>query len=409
MAKIVPQAARATPPLLKHLNERTVLETIRAGAPISRAEISRRAGISKPTVSLALQTLVDAGLVREAARGPSGPSYGAVFFEPVPEAAYVLGLDLGARFLRGAVCDLAGEVRARQDVELRGADADGALQAIAALRESLVEAAALPVERIDGIVLGVPGVIDAATSTLHLTSPNIPGLEGRAFGVELGDQLGIDVTLENDVNLAAVGERWAGVARGVDDFAFLSVGTGMGMGLVLGGELHRGNHGAAGEVDWALAGLAEDVDPSADGVAALAARVAPAGSTGTSLAPPYDARAVFAAARRGDPLGRTVVEEVARRIAAHIAPIAAVADPALVVLGGGLGANGDLLLTPVRRLLSSWIPYPPRVEVSSLGEAAVLMGALAVGLRSALDNVFVNRPRRGDRLATPESANTAQA
>jgi predicted NBD/HSP70 family sugar kinase len=393
MAKIVPPAARATPPLLKHLNERTVLETIRAGAPISRAEISRRAGISKPTVSLALQTLVDAGLVREAARGPSGPSYGAVFFEPVPEAAYVLGLDLGARFLRGAVCDLAGEVRARQDVELRGADADGALQAIATLRESLVAAAALPVERIDGIVLGVPGVVDAETSTLHLTSPNIPGLEGRAFGVELGDRLGIDVTLENDVNLAAVGERWVGVARGVDDFAFLSVGTGMGMGLVLGGELHRGNHGAAGEVDWALAGLAEDVDPSADGVAALAARVAPAGSTGTSLAPPYDARAVFAAARRGDPLGRTVVEEIARRIAAHITPIAAVADPALVVLGGGLGANGDLLLTPVRRLLAAWIPYPPQIEISSLGEAAVLMGALAVGLRSALDNVFVNRSR----------------
>jgi len=393
MAKIPLQAARATPPLLKRLNERTVLEAIRAGAPISRAEISRRAGISKPTVSLALQTLVDAGLVREAARGPSGPSYGAVFFEPVPEAAYVLGLDLGARFLRGAVCDLAGEVRARQDVELRGADADGALQAIATLRESLVAAAALPVERIDGIVLGVPGVVDAETSTLHLTSPNIPGLEGRAFGVELGELLGIDVTLENDVNLAALGERWAGVARGVDDFAFLSVGTGMGMGLVLGGELHRGNHGAAGEVDWALAGLAEDVDPSADGVAALAERVAPAGSAGTSLAPPYDARAIFAAARRGDPLGRTVVDEVARRIAAHITPIAAVADPALVVLGGGLGANGDLLLTPVRRLLAAWIPYPPRIEISSLGEAAVLMGALAVGLRSALDNVFVNRSR----------------
>jgi predicted NBD/HSP70 family sugar kinase len=393
MAKIPLQTARATPPLLKHLNERTVLEAIRAGAPISRAEISRRAGISKPTVSLALQTLVDAGLVREAARGPSGPSYGAVFFEPVPEAAYVLGLDLGARFLRGAVCDLAGEVRARQDVELRGADADGALQAIATLRESLVAAAALPVERIDGIVLGVPGVIDTETSTLHLTSPNIPGLEGRAFGVELGDLLGIDVTLENDVNLAAVGERWAGVARGVDDFAFLSVGTGMGMGLVLGGELHRGNHGAAGEVDWALAGLAEDVDPSADGVAALAERLAPAGSAGTSLAPPYDARAVFAAARRGDPLGRTVVDEVARRIAAHITPIAAVADPALVVLGGGLGTNGDLLLTPVRRLLAAWIPYPPQIEISSLGEAAVLMGALAVGLRSALDNVFVNRSR----------------
>jgi predicted NBD/HSP70 family sugar kinase len=392
MARTVPPAGRATPPLLKHLNERTVLETIRAAAPISRAEISRRAGISKPTVSLALQSLLDADLVREARRPPGGPSYGAVFFEPVPDAAYVLGLDLGARFLRGAVCDLAGEVRARQDVELRGADADGALRAIGALHESLVAAASLPLERIDGVVLGIPGVIDAANATLQLTTPNIPGLEGREFARELHDGFGIDATLENDVNLAAVGERWAGVARGVDDFAFLSVGTGMGMGLVLGGELHRGNHGAAGEVDWALAGIGEEIDPSADGVAALAGRLAPEGSAGTTLAPPYDAREIFAAARRGDPLGRMVVEEVARRIAAHIAPVAAVADPALVVLGGGLGANGDLLLTPVRRLLAAWIPYPPRIEISSLGDAAVLMGALAVGLRAALDNVFVNRP-----------------
>ena len=392
MAKTA-QPARATPPLLKHLNERAVLETIRASAPISRAEISRRAGISKPTVSLALQSLLEAGLVREASQGPGGPSYGALFFEPIPDAAFVLGLDLGARFLRGAVCDLAGEIRARQDVELRGADADGAVAAILSLHGSLVEAASLPAGRIDGIVLGVPGVIDRATSTLQLTTPNIPGLEGRSLGGELSQPLNVSVTLENDVNLAALGEHWTGVALGVDDFAFLSVGTGMGMGLVLGGELHRGTHGAAGEVDWALAGVAEDVDPSAEGVAALTASLASGDGTATALRPPYDARDIFAGARSGDVLARRVVDEVARRIAAHIAPIAAVADPDLVVLGGGLGANGDLLLDPVRRHLADWVPYPPRVEISSLGESAVLMGALATGLRSALDNVFVNRPR----------------
>ena len=118
---------RATPPLLRALNERTVLEAIREGAPISRAEISRRSGISKPTVSLALRSLLDAGLVREAARGPDGPGYGAVYFEAVAEAALVLGLDLGARFVRGALCDLEGAIRARQDLELgqrgrRGSD-----------------------------------------------------------------------------------------------------------------------------------------------------------------------------------------------------------------------------------------------------------------------------------------------
>jgi predicted NBD/HSP70 family sugar kinase/DNA-binding CsgD family transcriptional regulator len=381
---------RATPPLLKQLNERTVLEAIRAGAPISRAEISRRVGISKPTVSLALRSLDYAGLVREAPRGPEGPSYGAVFYEPVPDAAFVLGLDLGSRFLRGAVADLAGQIRARQDVELRGADADGAVGAIAALHSALIAGAALPVERVDGVVLGIPGVVETATETLRLTQPHIPGLEGRALGIELRELLGVTVNIDNDINLAAVGERWAGVARGIDDFAFLSIGTGTGMGLVLGGELHRGNHGAAGEIDWALAGSAEDLDPSAEGAAALAAELSWNGGVDAS-SPPYDARYLFTAARRGDDLARAIVERIARRIAAHIAPIAAVADPALIVLGGGLGMNGDLLLEPVRALLQEWLPYPPQVEISSLGESAVLMGAVATGLQSALDNVFVNR------------------
>ena len=379
----------ATPPLLRDLNERTVLETIRDRAPISRAEISRRVGISKPTVSVALAALLEAGLVREAPNETEGPKYGATFFEPVPEAALVLGLDLGARFLRGAVCDLRGNVRARQDVELPGADVHVVLDAAADLRTRLLAAGDLPAGALDGAVAGVPGVIEEPSGTVGLAG-NIPGLEGLRIGPALQERLGVPVTVENDISLAAVGEQWRGIAQGVDDFAFLSVGTGLGCGLVLRGELHRGHHGAAGEVDYALGGLQDDFDPSAAAVSALAAQLVD-GRPETGLAPPYDVRAIFAEARGGDRLAREVVEEVARRIAMHLAPIAAVADVGLVVLGGGLGANGDLLLEPVRRLLAEWTPYPPRVEVSSLGEAAVLTGALAVGLRSALDSVFVNR------------------
>jgi len=203
--------------------------------------------------------------------------------------------------------------------------------------------------------------------------------------------------LENDVNLAALGEQWQGVARGVDDFVFLSVGTGMGAGLVLHGELHRGRHGAAGEVDFALVGLAHDVDPCAAAISAYTSTVVAERSPVTVLQPPFDARDIFAAARAGDAFAHEIVDEVARRIALHLVPIAAVSDVSLAVLGGGLGANGDLLLRPVRELLAGWIPYPPQVDVSSLGEAAVLTGALAVGLRAALDNVFVGRPRRAPR------------
>ena len=371
---------RATPPLLRALNERTVLDAIRDGAPISRAEISRRSGISKPTVTLALQSLLDAGLVREAERGPDGPGYGAVYFEAAPEAALVLGLDLGARFVRGAVCDLGGTIRARQDVELASPDAEGATEAIGRLRASLLETTALDPALIDGVVAGVPGVI-AKDGTLQLVE-NVAGLQGRHFGDELQEALGLPVTLENDINLAALGEQWQGVARGVADFVFVSVGTGMGSGLVLGGELHRGRHGAAGEIDFALAGVGETVDPSAAQVTQLAQDMA-----GLAADPP----AVFASARRGDKSAIAVVDEVARRIALHLAPIAAVADVELVVLGGGIAANGDLLLDRIARLLADWLPFPPRIAVSTLGEAAVLTGAVAVGLQAALENVFARR------------------
>ena len=381
---------RATPPLLRRLNERTVLETVREGAPISRAEISRRAGISKPTVSLALQSLLQAGLVREAP-APEGPSYGAVYFEPIPEAALVLGLDLGARFLRGALCDLSGAVRARQDVELREANVDEALALLGGLHDSLLATAGLAGDLVDSVVVGVPGVVEAATGKLRLAA-NLEGLEGRRLADDLAAHLDLAVTLENDINLAALGEQWLGVARGVSDFAFLSVGTGMGMGLVLGGQVRRGFHGAAGEIDFALGGLGEELDPSATALSALAHQLAESAGS-TTLRPPYDVRATFAAARAGDPVALEIVDEASRRIAQHIAPIAAVADVGLVVLGGGIGSNGDLLLTRVRASLERWVAYPPRVEVSTLGEGAVLMGALAFGLRSSLDSVFANGAR----------------
>jgi predicted NBD/HSP70 family sugar kinase len=382
---------RATAPLLKDLNERAVLEAIRDDAPISRAEISRRAGISKPTVSLALQSLLDARLVREVDHEPVGPSYGAVFFESVPEAALALGVDVGARFLRGALCDLGGEVRARHDLELGVVDVDTVLEAVTGLRDALVAASGLPAERIDGVVVGVPGVVEATSNRVRLAA-NVPGLDGMAFGDALEGALGLPAQVENDINLAALGEQWRGVARGVEDFAFLSVGTGLGAGVVLHGQLHRGRHGAAGEVDFVAAGLGLDLDPCAAAVSSLAAERA-AADPSTTLVSPYDVREIFAAARGGDAVARSVIDEEARRIALHIVPMAAVTDLALVVLGGGLGVNGDLLLDPVRARLAEWIPYPPRVEVSSLGEAAVLTGALSLGVRAARDNVFVNRVR----------------
>jgi predicted NBD/HSP70 family sugar kinase len=376
----------ARQPLLKHLNERAVLDTIRTGSPISRAQISRSAGISKPTASAALSSLLDAGLVRETDPAPGAPTYGAVFFEAIPEAALVLGLDLGTRFLRGAICDLAGSVRARQDVELPRAEAGEVFERMAELTSALVDATGLERSRVDSAVVGVPGAV--APDGRVLLAENIHGLEDIDVPAEAERVLGLPVTVENDVNLAALGEGWRGVGRGVDDFVFVSVGTGLGAGLVLGGELHRGRNGLAGEVD--LARLEPALDPSAPALSRLAAERA--AGRDTALSAPFDPRDVFAAARRGDAVARAVVAEEARRIALHVVPIAAVVDVGLVVLGGGVGSNGDLLVDPICRELAHRLPAPPRVEVSALGESAVLDGALAIGREEALDRVFEQRP-----------------
>lgn len=365
--------------MLRALNERTVLDAIRAGEPISRAEISRRVGISKPTVSLALQSLLEARLVREVdGPGQRGP-YGATLFETVAEARLVLGLDMGARFLRGAICDLHGDVRARQDVETSGATAAELLDAAGELRRQLLDAGELPAAALNGVVIGVPGVVDPSSRLVRLAE-NIPGLEGLNVEQELGVRLDARVSVMNDINLAALGERWRGAARGVADFAFVSVGTGLGAGLVIHGELVSGHRGAAGELDYATG---EADDPCAAAISAFAER--------SGLEPPFGVPAIFERARTGDPGAQGVVAEAARRIAVHITPIGAVADVELVVLGGGIGVNGDLLLAPIRERLAGQLPFPPRVEASALGDAAILTGALAVGLVAALESAFAER------------------
>ena len=358
-------SGRATAPLLKALNERTVLEAIRRAARRSRGPRSRAAsGISKPTVSLALQSLLEAGLVREAAPRPDGPSYGAVFFEPVPDAGPRARHSTSARrFLRGAVADLSGAVRARQDVELHGADAAAVLAVIDAVRGSLLEASRARGRAPDRLaVVGVPGVVgpgddDRARRRLARARRATGFSQALARPARRSR-----CTFENDVNLAALGEQWRGVAQGVDDFAFLSVGTGTGVGLVLGGELHRGRHGAAGEIDLAYAGLGARHRPVRGGARGRTRRGLGRNYPGgrPRCGPPYDTPAVFAAARAGDAAGRAGGRP-RRRAASRptSSPIAAVADVALVVLGGGIGANGDLLLTPVRGLLQTWLPYPP--------------------------------------------------
>jgi predicted NBD/HSP70 family sugar kinase len=384
--------AKAVPALLRALNERKVLDAVRTAGPISRAEVARRTGISRPTVSLVLRSLLEDGLVRESAHDPDGPHYGAVYYEADPEAAVVLGVDFGARAVRTALCDLGGEVRAREEIRSRGS-VEERIGALAGSVRSLLRSAEVSGELLENAVVALPAVVSPVDG--RVSAPDLPGLEAADLREQLEQALGVPVTLENDVNLAAVAEQRRGVAQDVADFAFLLVGAGLGAAVMLDWKLHRGHNGNAGELDAVRSGRSDDVDPCAASLSQLAADLA--AKEQTVLEPPFDLRELFAAAEVGDAMGVAVVEEAARRIALHVLPLAATLDLPLVVLGGSVGANAALL-EPVRRHLDDWLPFSaPRVEVSALAEAAVIEGALATGVDAALERLFQRRVRRQAR------------
>ncbi len=393
-----PRSQAATAPMLKALNERTVFEAIRTDHPISRAEISRRVGISKPTVSAALAALLASGLVRETAPDGAGLTYGALFFEPVPEAGFVLGLDFGARHLRAVVAALDGAERARAQLDIEGLDIAQVVGRAVDLRADLLAEARVPEGAEQVVVAAAPGVVEQPHGRVF-ESTAIPGLDGYGLGAALSEAFGAAdgfagaVLVENDIHLAALGERSAGAGASVDDFAVLSIGTGTGAALVLGGRLHRGRNGAAGEIDRAIEGGVDNnpYDPCGPALQRLAADWIEFRDVPTSLGTPTTPEEIFAAARAGDELARLLVAEEARRIAVYLAPIAAVADVELAVLAGGIGLNADLLLDPVREQLARRVPYPPRVEVSTLGDAGTLAGAIALGTATAMDRVLAAR------------------
>jgi predicted NBD/HSP70 family sugar kinase len=304
----------------------------------------------------------------------------------------VLGVDFGARAVRTALCDLGGEVRAREEIRSRGS-VEERIGALASSVRSLLRSAEVSGELLENAVVALPAVVSPVDG--RVSAPDLPGLEAADLREQLEQALGVPVTLENDVNLAAVAEQRRGVAQDVADFAFLLVGAGLGAAVMLDWKLHRGHNGNAGELDAVRSGRSDDVDPCAASLSQLAADLA--AKEQTVLEPPFDLRELFAAAEVGDAMGVAVVEEAARRIALHVLPLAATLDLPLVVLGGSVGANAALL-EPVRRHLDDWLPFSaPQVEVSALAEAAVIEGALATGVDAALERLFQRRVRRQAR------------
>jgi predicted NBD/HSP70 family sugar kinase len=389
----------ARPPLIRALNEQLLLGHIRQLGPCSRADLARLSGLSKPTVSLALATVEQAGLIRVAGQQTGRPGRSAQLYEVRPDIGYVLGLDVGAQFVRGAVADLAGEVRARGAARLHASSVRGRIDELIRLADSLCAEAGVDRSAITQTVLGSPGVYDPGRDAMALTG-RPPGWERPEVMTWLREEFGGSLVVENDINAAALAEQAGGHGRDVASFAFVSVGTGIGMGLVVGGQLVRGAHGVAGEIAYIPMTGGHGAEPGpgsspsgwrgalehASSAAAVVRSARRAGLRGQ-----VSARSVFQAAARGDDRAATVVADEAELVARMLCTVVSVIDPELIVLGGGIG-QAPGFADAVTAGLAPMAPALPDVRVSALGTEAVVDGCLAAAAELAWARLTVDLP-----------------
>ncbi|MGY4769193.1 ROK family protein [Kribbella sp. CWNU-51] len=386
MTVVAGGASAARPQLIRAINEQVLLEHIRRSGPVSRTELSQLSGLSKPTVSAALTTIERSGLVHATGQRTGVPGPAARLYEVRPEAGFVLGLDVGREFLRGAIADLAGNTRCRLNVRTKAADAMARIQELSDLAATLAAEAGITAGQLTQTVIGSPGVYDARLDALTLTG-RLSGWDSPATLAALRDRFGPSLMIENDVDAAALAERVHGHGRDVDSFAFVSVGTGIGMGLVLDGKLRHGSHGVAGEIGYLpfTEGSGSDQRDARkrggfDASASAAAVVRAARRAGVRGA--VSAEKVFAAAARGDAVAAAVVAEEALLVAKAVCTVITVVDPELIVLGGGIGQAPGFLEAVVNqvRMLA---PVLPEVKASVLGTETVVAGCVAAGLDRA--------------------------
>ena len=388
--------------MLRLRNGRVVFDQfLEAGRDaISRAEIARRTGLSKPTVNALVLDLEEAAVVR---RIPSVQSHGrigrpAASYELIPEAAIVVGVDMGATKTLVGVADLLGEVIATDRIETplhAVAAVDAVVTTVKRLLQSLGERGSC----LEGACLGVPGVYRPSLDRVEM-APNLPGFVDLPIRAELSERLGVSVTIENDVNLAAMGEAnaMAITGEGVTDFANISIGTGIGMGMVMEGALYRGAHGAAGEIgsvklpqaggEVSQALTLEDV-ASAPAIKKLFHRSVEAGCH-TNLEGDADVPAIFAASQQGDAAAASALNTAADAVALAISYFCWMNDPARVVFGGGVGAN-PVFVDAVRARIGRYLTVVPTLVPSTLGGQAAFLGAVSNALADVRGSLVVKR------------------
>jgi predicted NBD/HSP70 family sugar kinase len=389
-----------SPQYIRNLNENLIMDALIAAGAMSRADISRQTGLSKPTVSSAIEHLIERNLVLETGRADNAQGRKATLIRFNETAYYVFGIDIGATRIRIALSDLNGEImdyRTYPMLSVQNGDPAGTaiLDVLRSHMDEILTESQLNWEQIRCVGFGIPGVVVPESGDIDRIVAPLEGLE-KLFSLEsLSGVFPCEVILENDVNLAALGEYRRGVAAGSNLFVFFSIGTGTGAGIMVNGQLLRGMGGLTGELAEMLLEEGRRLEDvlSADGLMELAGRHLDASllkdpdSGIENLREHLTPEKLFEAARSGETQAVQILKPYSQMIASVLRHICVVLAPHLIVLGGGIGGNGDVLLPHLRQIVSDQFPAKPALICSELGERAVVTGAVQVALQQTMLNL----------------------
>jgi glucokinase len=312
----------------------------------------------------------------------------------------IAAVDIGGHNLRGLLADLEGSelTRALAPTRRDARTAQENVDAVAGLILRMLAEAGRRLEDLASVSVGVPGVVDALAGKIVLV-PNVPHWDGLRLGEALQAELGkVSVRMDNDVNLAALGEYWRGSGRGCTSLFFMAIGTGIGGGLVIDGRTYSGAHFSAGEIGYFVLapgqrerrfgdfGWFESVASgyALDRAGRDLAERSPRTLLRTLVPDPsrVQSRHVFDAAAAGDREAQLLLDEVFEYLAMAVVNITALVDPEVIVIGGGMSSQGERLLAPIRQRSEGYGLTIPPLRISALGEDAQLYGALQAGLVS---------------------------
>jgi glucokinase len=384
---------------MKQVNRSAILEFVRQSNTTARSEISRLLELSMPTVIRIVDELIEDGLVRSTGETAGEAGRPRELLEYNKSGSAVIGIDLGGTKLYGALANIGGEILGEVHKKQHSSTGDESFALVEEMIQSLIQLAGEKQQKLLGIAVGAPGVTHVKTGVVEWA----PSLNWRDFPLKqrIADRFHLPVVVDNDVNLAVLGEQWFGAGRGVNNLLLLAIGTGMGAGLIIDGVIYRGHNEAAGEVGYFLpevGALGKQYDQfgamesivSGTGIAERAKRLL----NGIKLEDELNsltASEVFDAARKGEAWAIQIVDETADYLSMVIADISTLLDPELIVLSGGVSNSTDLLIDPILKRLDGIIQHIPRFEVSALGAKATVMGAISLILHLTKDYYVVRR------------------